>query len=553
MLSDQIIYFIVVIGVLVTVHEFGHFLAARLCGMRTDVFSIGFGPRLFGFNKRAGFTLRENPPNAITFTVKQGGLGRATPEDAESIALATRVVYDAARTVGTGVEEVSLEHVGEGTDLAMHVTLSSAIKRSAMKGLADTLTAALNAAFEGSGVSGRVTGATTAFVGAGMCDYRLSLLPLGGYVKIAGMVDESMDTGFLKRAPQSWEFRSHPAWQKIIVISAGVIMNVILAGALFIWLRYDTGEEVWRTRTVGVVVPGSAAAMAGVQPGDEIAAVEGTQVSSWNDAYRRIVDRIGTADVRVELRTHGASREAVLPHDRVRSITDSLVAQLGLYPEETRPVIADLTDNSPAAAGGLKPDDAIVRANDSAVATDYQLISIIRAHAGQPLTLDVQRGGAVRRLTVVPSKEGKIGVMIFNVCLGPKDTVYSFSKSLTGGIGDVGVSFERLGQLLGGLLTGRASVRDNLGGPIAIAKMAGRSAERGLTALIALMASLSISLAGLNILPIPALDGGHLVFIVVEAALGREVSNKVKTSVQQIGFALLLLLMFFVVYNDLRR
>jgi regulator of sigma E protease len=483
------------------------------------------------------------------------GLGRATPEDPEAIALVTRVVHDAAVAIGNGVEEVSVERADDGTDLALHVTLARSLKKGAMQEFTAMLTATINAAYEGSGVSGRVTTSTTTFAGVGMCDYRISLVPFGGYVKIAGMIDETTHnfSTHSAAAPQSWEFRSHPAWQKAIVISAGVIMNVILAGAIYIGLRYTNGEEVWRTRMAGVVAPGSAAALAKVQPGDEIIAVDGVDVSSWNEIYKRVVSGIESSDVILTLRSGGVERKAVLPHSRVRSISDSLVAQLGLFAQGTRQLIEDVSDNSPAAAGGLKAGDTILSANDSLIATDYQFIAIVRAHAGQPLVLEVQRKGDVHRLSVVPDTYGKIGVAYGSVYLGPKDTLYSFSKALIAGVTDVGVNFSRLGALLSGLITGHASVRDNLGGPLAIAKMAGRSAERGMGALLALMASLSISLAGLNILPVPALDGGHLVFILVEAAMGREVSNKVKMVVQQVGFALVLLLMVFVVYNDLSR
>lgn len=556
MISDQILYFVIVIGVLVTVHEFGHFIAARLCGMRTDVFSIGFGKRLFGFNKRSGFTFSDTPPNKITLPIEADALA---PRGAD---LFMAGVQDAiehafrAQAAGVGAEiiEYAVERSATAADAATIVATYAKSKRGAtLKAEAEELRATVQSILHTHGVAARPGTPVTSFEGAGMCDYRLALLPLGGYVKIAGMVDESMDTGFASRPPQPWEFRSHPAWQRIIVISGGVAMNVVLAAVLYIGLRYHTGEEVWRTRAVGIVAPRSVAEQAGVRAGDEITAVNGTAASSWSKLYVKILDDVRTGDVRLEMMRAGTPVTVTLARNAGAVSGDSVVQKLGLYPENTAAVVIDLNEGSPASKGGLKANDVIVSAESVAVTTDWQLISMIRAHAGKPMSLQVKRADGLHAVTVTPSDSGRIGIAIANLCLGPKDTLYSFTRAFTAGIDDVAFNFTKLGGLLRDLVTGRASVKDNLGGPIAIAKMAGRTAERGMTYLFLLMASLSVSLAGLNILPVPALDGGHLVFIIVESALRREVSHKVKMAVQQIGFALLLLLMFFVVFNDLRR
>ncbi len=163
---DYIIYFAITIGVLVFVHEFGHFIAAKLCGMRAEVFAIGFGKRLFGWNKLTGFTFGDLPKD---------------------------------------------------------------------------------------------------FDGQGHTDYRLSLLPLGGYVKISGMVDESFDTEFADKEPQPYEFRARPTWQKIIVITAGVLMNLLLALVVFGAINFFNGKAITKTTSIGYVIPNSAADSAGFE------------------------------------------------------------------------------------------------------------------------------------------------------------------------------------------------------------------------------------------------------------------------------------------------
>lgn len=552
MIFDQVFYFVIVIGVLVTVHEFGHFIAARLCGMRTDVFSIGFGTRLFGFNKRSGFTFLETPPNCISIPLEKDATSIA------SISSAVRTLLEQTCrdfSLGAGMEMIdfSVETPTNDDPTVLTVTFAQSKTAAALATDAEQLRTAVDAALRASGSGMHCAAPECSFAGAGMCDYRVALLPLGGYVKIAGMVDESMDTGFLHRAPQPWEFRAHPAWQRIIVISGGVAMNIVLAAVLFIGIRYHQGEIVWKTRTIGVVAANSSAFHAGLQAGDNVVAVDGAPVESWMDLQEKVFDHLPKQNVVVNVRRNGSPLTLTMPEagDLLRG--DSVISKIGLYPEGTAPVVVDVAEGTPAAQGGVLANDAIIMADSMPVHTDGELISVIRAHASRTMSIDVRRGDSVHRLNVTPGENGRIGIAIANVCFGPKDTTYSLFYSLKTGIGDVGYGFKALGGLLSGLISGRASVKDNLGGPIAIAKMAGRAGDMGIFTLFALMASLSISLAGLNILPVPALDGGHLLFIIIEAVLRREVSNKVKMVVQQVGFALLLLLMVFVLFNDLRR
>jgi regulator of sigma E protease len=393
-----------------------------------------------------------------------------------------------------------------------------------------------------------------AFEGAGMCDYRLSLLPLGGYVKIAGMVDESMDNSFANKPPKPWEFRAHPTWQKIIVICAGVTMNVILAGALYSWLSFSRGEEIMLTRTVGTVAPQSMAEKIGFRAGDEVESVNGTDVHSWNDVLSKTFLTAMQKDVAIRVKRGGAEASITVPYGVISAQSDSMIQNFGLYPSDVSPLVHDVVSGTPAEKGGLKANDTVLTADSVKMATDVELMTAIHAHTGKELTLEVKRADGIHMLTVTPDNEGHIGIHIINDYRGPSDTVhYSVPQAVSAGISAVGINFSALGNLLWKLVTGQASVKQNLAGPIAIAKMAGKTAEEGTGYLLALMASLSISLAGMNILPVPALDGGHLVFILIEGAIRREVSNKIKIAFQQVGFALILALIIFIVFNDLSR
>ena len=192
--------------------------------------------------------------------------------------------------------------------------------------------------------------------------------------------------------------------------------------------------------------------------------------------------------------------------------------------------------------------------NGVPMSSDLQLIGVIRQNAGKALTLGVRRSDGAHTLSVIPDADGHIGVHLGSYYTGPTETVhYNAPQAVVAGAGTVALNFSALGQLVWNLVRGKASIKQNLAGPVAIAKMAGKTAEEGVGYLIALMATLSVSLAGLNILPIPALDGGHLVFILIEGAIRREVSQKVKLWFQQVGFVALLMLMIFIVFNDLTR
>lgn len=430
----MIFYTAITLGVLVFVHELGHFLAAKLTGMRVDRFSIGFPPRAFG------------------------------------------------------------KQIGE-------------------------------------------------------TDYCISWIPFGGYVKIAGMIDESFDTDFLSHEPQPWEYRAKPIWERMFVISAGVIMNVLLAVLIFWGINFTHGRLIKETTVVGHVVAGSPASRAGFQRGDNIVAVNGHTVTYWDEIQTLIyVENFGK-DVTLTIQRKGSERQLFIPRTKLPDNAD-----LGLIESPTVVMIGDIESGKPAEKLGLKSGDVLVSLNDIPVTDDSSVIRVVQASASKLLRVTWKRDSTLMSGTTTPTENGRIGIRLGNYYAGPRKLIrYSLFEAFTAGVQNVTQSTEMFFKSIGQVILGKSSIRDNFGGPIAIAKFATRSAETGLTSFLGFLGLLSMSLAILNILPFPALDGGHLMMLVYEKIFRREIPQKVKIGIQKAGFIILVLFMIFVIYNDIAR
>jgi regulator of sigma E protease len=459
---QTIFYFIVVIFALVSVHEFGHFIAARMFGIWVPVYSIGMGKRLFGFNKLNGFTFGELP---------------------ESIE----------------------EKLGVNTD------------------------------------------------------YRLSLLPIGGYAKIHGMIDETQ-TEEMTGPVQPNEYRSKSWWKKSIVITAGVIMNFILAGAIYIGLKYSEGKEIWETTTIGYVKQNSVSEKLGVQKGDKIVAVSGTPVSDWGTVREEIIVENLERDFTLTVNRAGEQKTFAYKLAELGNYADDPrtfeQGRIGLFPEGMGGVRidADPVATLPADKIGLKKGDVITRINDVVIDNPEALVDNISANADKEITIYWTRNGQEMSSPVTPGSDGKIGIQPVSEPFKGKirHENYSIFEAVSVGIDELFTQTRLYIKSLVMLFTGRVDVSKSLGGPIKIAQYASKSAEGGATYFLQFMAILSLSLAFLNLLPIPALDGGHLIIILVEAVMRRELSQKVKIGIQRVGVTVLLALMVFMLFNDIR-
>ncbi|KTT29167.1 zinc metallopeptidase RseP [Pseudomonas oryzihabitans] len=393
-------------------------------------------------------------------------------------------------------------------------------------------------------------------------EFVVAAIPLGGYVK---MLDE-------REAPVAPEeqhaaFNRKTVRQRIAIVAAGPIANFLLA-ILFFWLLAMLGSQQ-PLPVVGSVVSGTPAAMAGIPIGAELTAVDGSQVDSWSAVNLRLVDRLGESgplEIRYRLPGTTAEQSTVIQLDAwLRGAEDpDPIQALGLKPWRPRvpAVVAELDPVGPAQAAGLRTGDRLVALDGDAIGDWQQAVDWVRAHPNRKITLTFERQGQRQEISVhlgahrVDSTEtGYLGAGVAPV-KWPADMVREISY---GPVAAVGEGVSRTWQMsvltlvsLKKMLLGELSVK-NLSGPITIAKVAGASAQSGLGDFLNFLAYLSISLGVLNLLPIPVLDGGHLVFYVVEWIRGRPLSERVQTWGMQIGISLVVGVMLLALVNDLGR
>ena len=447
---DYIIYFAITVGILVFIHEFGHFAAAKLSGMRAEIFAIGFGKRLLGWNRKTGFTFGELPKD---------------------------------------------------------------------------------------------------FNGEGNTDYRLCLLPLGGYVKITGMVDESLDTNNLASDPQPYEFRAKPLWAKVFVITAGVLMNLLLAWIIFWGGNYFQGKPSTKTTTIGFVEQNSKADSIGLKKGDKIISVNGNKVKNWEELRTEIFINTLGEDVNLLVERDNSLIELnILRED----IPEDESQGLFLIPEGIRPAISEVMKDSPAEKAGFKSNDIFLTVNEKPVFVPKDVTEIISVNKEQNVDIKILRQKDTMLISVTPNAEGKIGVALSATFTGEVEYVtYGFFESFYYGWLDILRMTNLTFNMLGKVFSGNVEFKKAFGGPIKIAQFAAKSADSGFSSFLYFLALLSLSLAILNIMPFPVLDGGHLLMILIEGIIRREIPLKVKLGIQKVGMALLLLLMVFILYNDI--
>ena len=453
--SVQTIFaFVVTLGILVSIHEFGHFWVARRCGVKVLRFSVGFGKSLWSRTDRSG------------------------------------------------------------------------------------------------------------------TEYSIAAIPLGGYVK---MLDER--EGPVPENEKHLSFNGKPVLSRFAIVAAGPVANFILA-VFALWLMYVVGVRTLLPQ-IGEVIPDSPAAMAGLQPGDEIVAIDGVDTPGWQAVNMALLGYIGeTRNLNVTVRP-GVVGQAVddgVVRERRIAIDQWLVAQeqpnplqsLGIIPySPTVPaVLGQLGEDGAAARDGLESGDRILQVDGKPIKDWMHFVQIIRASAGKTLELRVERAGRQQTMMLTPGSRtvdglstGFIGAgvqsvswpeaMIRHLQYGPVEAIFKGVEA-TGAL--ISMTFESLWKMVVGLV----SVK-NLSGPITIAKVAGASMESGLENFLYFLAMLSVSLGVLNLLPIPVLDGGHLFFYLVEMVRGKPLSEKTQLLGLKIGVALVVSVMMLAMYNDLTR
>ncbi|MCK6373274.1 MAG: RIP metalloprotease RseP [Zoogloea sp.] len=448
-LLDYVLPFVVALGVLIIVHEFGHYIVARLCGVKVLRFSLGFGKVLF-------------------------------------------------------------------------------MRR----------------------------------LGADQTEWALSVFPLGGYVKMLDEREAPVPAEELHRA-----FNRQSVWRRIAIVTAGPLANFVLAIALY-WGLYSSGVEELRAR-IGVPPAQSQAALAGFQEGELVRSVNGDAVQTWTDfRWHLLNDALDRRSVTIETingQSEIAFRKLDLSGIDVDQSQNDVASQLGLrlYRAKLPAVLGQLSADGSAAAAGLQAGDRVVRIGEKPVDTWSDLVASVRDAAGQTLEVEVLRGSDTLVVQLVPKAFeengrtiGRIGVAMADAD-GQRDLMfvtvrYGVLDALTKGISQTWDTATMSLSVLGRMIVGEVSVK-NLSGPVTIADFAGQSARMGWAHYIKFLALISISLGVLNLLPVPVLDGGHLLYYVIEIIKGGPVSERVMEIGQQIGMALLAALMAFAFYNDINR
>ena len=423
--------FIFVLGVMVLIHELGHFLAARYFDVRVESFSIGFGPRLFGFRR-------------------------------------------------------------------------------------------------------------------GPTDYKVCALPLGGYVKMAGE-----QLGEPTGDPD--EFLAKPRWQRLIIVAMGPIFNGVLAVALLMGLymyHYETVAFLEEPAVVAAVDEDSPAAAGGVMPDDRILTVDGQDTPSWKAVH---LATLTAANKTVPVEVERAGERMTLQVDVVSNEYD--VGDAGWI--ESADVRLDPIEGKPAEEAGIEPGDIVVAIDGERIRHDQDVLAKIQSSEGRPMRMTLDRGGSQVEVDVSAEKDrDQAGNEVWRIgaYIGPVRTVTSLSagEALEESIETNAENASLIVRFLQGLFEQRMSPR-SLEGPIGIARLSGEAARAGWQRLIELMASISLNLGIFNLLPIPILDGGGILILLVESVMRRDISLVVKERIVQVGLVFLVLLFAFVMFNDIQK
>jgi regulator of sigma E protease len=475
---DLLIGVSLVLGVMILVHEWGHFIAARLFGVRVDVFSIGFGPRLFGW--KSGNT------DYRVSIIPLGGYVRMAGQDPTEI--------DSPNRNWAGSK--SSEQAGDN--------LSPIVK------------AAANA-------SGQLA------------------MPLG----------TSAPTG----APD--ELMSKPRWQRAVISAAGPAVNLVFPILLLtvyfvaIGVPYPVFED--KPVVVTAVPATSPAATAGLRAGDKVVSLNGEQNPDWTAALKTVTSAEPNTKLSLEVEGGGDRRTLEIPVQQKEMEQPEMV--LGFEP--IRPVLEDVAPGMPAARAGLKESDLIRAVDGQGIQWWGQFTERVRGSGGKPLSLDVERKGQALHLVVTPQTgNNDRGESVYQIgVLVHEDTAYKRVAFLEG-VRFAGLkTFETIDDTLGvvgKLFSGRVSVKQ-LQSVVGISRAAGQAVHKGAQAVISLMVLISVNLGILNLLPIPILDGGNILLLGIEGGLRRDLSMAFKERFVQVGLVFLLVLFAIVMYNDLAR
>lgn len=381
----------------------------------------------------------------------------------------------------------------------------------------------------------------------GSTEYCISGVPLGGYVKLAGESVEDDRTGAAD------EFMSQSKWVRFQVYVMGPVMNIALALILTTIVLYNGAEvPLYQSAApvIGQIAPGSAAEKAGLKINDKIVLIAGKQMATWDDVTMSILPKAGR-EISLTVEREG---QLVATTITPASQTKYELGDIGVAPS-VRPQFATMSPGGPAEKAGLKSGDVLVAIDGQRAMPQPKVIEYIRAHPKQPLVFTVERAGAELPITVVTNDQGAGGAGQIGAQIKLYETKRidpTFPQAISMSATQTWEQSSLIVKTLKGLFTRDTPVKQ-LMGPVAIAELSGNAARLGWIDLFALMSMISLNLGMLNLMPIPVLDGGHIAILALEGIARRDFSIKVKERILFAGFAMIMLLMVTVIYNDVAR
>ncbi|WP_336829807.1 RIP metalloprotease RseP [Sphingobacterium multivorum] len=379
------------------------------------------------------------------------------------------------------------------------------------------------------------------------CEYGIGWLPLGGYVKIAGMIDESMDTEQLKGEPQPWEFRSKPAWQRLIVMLGGIIVNIVVGVVVFWMLTFKMGNtDIKMDQLVNGIVPGSIGESIGLKAGDKVIAIDGHPIENYSEL---ISSKVLMGGVALTVERDGATAEVKVPADLLNTLSDKKGEKF-IEPRVKTTSVAEVAPGSVASKMGFVKGDSIIAVNETQVPFFDQFKAQIKANSNKTVAIKVLRKGAEVSLQGIVPADAMLGIGINrDYSIKSFTTQYTLMEAFPIGAKKAFTVITDNAKGFGKIFKGEVRADKALSGPIGIATLFGTEVDW--IRFWSLVGMLSMALAFMNLLPIPALDGGHVLFLLVEMIQGKPLSEKFLEKAQMVGFFILLALMVFIFGNDI--
>ena len=394
----------------------------------------------------------------------------------------------------------------------------------------------------------------TGVYGADRTEWVIAAIPLGGYVRMLDERDPDTDPRLL--ADLSRAFNRQPVAKRIAIVLAGPVANLLLAVGVYWFL--NVGGTMESRPVIGAPAEQTLAAVSGLREGDEVVAVDGREVRSFSELRWKLLERaVDRASIEVTVRRGGGERTLLLDLAQLGpgEIDQTVFGRIGIALGEGQPIVRRLSEDSVASRAGLRPGDRFISVDGQSVQRSRDVSRIVRAAAEREIALVIERDGAPRTLRVRPEAVQTDGATIGRIGVDFRDLV----EVRYGPVESIGLAVERTWdtalfslRMLGKMVTGEASWK-NLSGPVTIADYAGQSARIGLVAYLSFLALVSISLGVLNLLPIPMLDGGHLLYYFIEILKGSPPAEWVVEWGQRAGIGVLLMLTALAIFNDLTR